>query len=113
MQNMWYVHTVCMYVHTHVHNGVLLSHKHKKKCCPFVMTWTDLEARERQIPCDFYSHVESKQTKYTGKAISLAVTGGKRFGGSERGEGSSVTRSDTHSAVCMTWHYHTLHLKPT
>lgn len=41
----------------------------------------------RQIPCDFYSYVESKQTKYTGKDISPAVTGGKRFGRRERGEG--------------------------
>ena len=39
INEMWYTH-----VHTHTHNGILLSHK-KKELLPFVKTQKNLECR--------------------------------------------------------------------
>ena len=35
-------YSICTHVHTHTHNGVLLSHK-KIEMMPFAATWMDIE----------------------------------------------------------------------
>ena len=51
-KRMWYV-SMCVYINTHTHNGILLSHK--KERMPFAAMWMDLEIitlSVRQIPYD-------------------------------------------------------------
>ena len=50
---------LCVYIHTHIHTEILLSHK-KDELSPFATTWMELEGvilseinQERQIPFDY------------------------------------------------------------